>query len=62
VTDGNSTFKKSHGVQSNRVDQSKEDVRANIMTGDSISLVKSGEFIPVTKSAADDAQEATEEQ
>ena len=32
------------------------------MTGDSISLVKLGEFILVTKSAADDAQEATEEQ
>jgi hypothetical protein len=32
------------------------------MTGDSISLVKSGEFISVTESAADDAQEATEEQ
>jgi hypothetical protein len=28
------------------------------MTGDSIPLVKSGEFIVVTKSAADDAQEA----
>ena len=32
------------------------------MTGDSISLVKSGEFILATKPAADDAQEATKEQ